>query len=180
MMRTDEQKSIKPGKHLSKLCIGIGFLFVAVIATGLIFFLPDKTSMQAETNSYHFKRNGTASFYGANGAILCDFKIEIADTPESMKTGLMYRDSLGIDEGMLFVYDKPDILSFWMKNTYLPLDIIFIGSDSTIVSMAQRTTPYNEQAVDSKSPSQFALEVNAGVAAKFNLQLGNRFSWSRD
>jgi len=171
----------KQSSPLHRLYIGLGLLIVAVIAVLLILLLPDKKSVvQDENSSYRFEKHGTASFLDNKGNQICTFDIEIADTIEKQTIGLMYRDSLATNQGMLFPYDNEEIRSFWMKNTYLPLDIIYISADSSIVSIAANTTPFNEEALQSEAPAQFVLEINAGLSAGLNLQPGVKFSYHRD
>lgn len=87
--------------------------------------------------------------------------VEIATTPEQRERGLMYRQSLPNDHGMYFVFEKEDWLSFYMKDTRIPLTIAFISTDGIIQSI-EDMTPLDEQPVHSSSPARFALEVNRG------------------
>lgn len=170
------------GVNKRKLYLGIGFLVVAIICLALIFVLPDKQvekKDQVSKEKYVFTQQGMASFFDKEGKQKCRFIIEIADTPEKQKQGLMYRESMYDYQAMLFVNDKADNQSFWMKNTYLPLDIIFIGSDSTIVSISENTTPFSEEKLLSEGPAQFVMEVNAGQASVNNLKKGDKFIWKK-
>jgi uncharacterized membrane protein (UPF0127 family) len=174
-------KNQTPPTPYNKLYLGIAFLIIAIIAVILILVLPDNVSKPMNGFAqYAFKKEGTALFLDKSERIIAFFDIEIAETPDEMKTGLMYRDSLSLKQAMLFIYDKPDILSFWMKNTYLPLDMVFIGADSSIVSIGEKTTPFSEQSIVSKGPAQFVLEINAGLASAYGLKIGDKFSWARD
>jgi hypothetical protein len=147
----------------------------------LIIVLPDKSNnVSKENESFVFTKHGSASIINTSGTILSDFDIEIADTPEKLKTGLMYRDKLQPNQGMLFIFPEQEIRSFWMKNTYLPLDILFINSDSVIVSISQNTTPFSENSINSKAPSQYVLELNAGIVKKYDISLGDKFTWTKD
>jgi uncharacterized membrane protein (UPF0127 family) len=178
MSKAAKKKAPSP---FNKLYLGIAFLFIAIVAVVLILILPDKASGKNDIPSeYTFKKEGTASFSDKSGNLLANFDIEIAETPDEMKIGLMYRDSLSSNQAMLFIYEKPDVLSFWMKNTYLPLDIVFIGQDSTIVSIGENTTPFSEQSLESKGPAQFVLEINAGIASSLGFKIGDKLSWTRE
>ena len=88
--------------------------------------------------------------------------VEVVDTPEKRRLGLMYRNELPEFSGMLFLFPQEQPLSFWMKNTPLPLDIIYINADYTIVSIAENTRPYSETPIPSKHPAKYVLEVNGG------------------
>ena len=98
--------------------------------------------------------------------------VEIASTPEKRTFGLMYRRDLPELHGMLFLFPREQPLSFWMKNTPLPLDIIFINSTRTVVSIASNTEPFSEKPLPSSHPAQFVLEVNAGFCQKYGVEIG--------
>lgn len=171
----------EPGNPMLRLYIGIGFIVIAVAALMLIMLLPDNKTDETDFDSqYRFEKHGTASFYDETGTELCSFDIEIAESLEKQTIGLMYRDTLAANQAMLFPYPDDDIRIFWMKNTYLPLDIIFIAGDSTIVSITKNTTPFDETGMQSKAPARYVLEVNAGISDRYNLQPGQKFSYSRD
>ena len=105
------------------------------------------------------------------------FRVEVARTPEQQARGLMFRTAMGPNEGMLFPYEPPRVLSFWMKNTVLSLDIIFIGPDRRIINIAANTVPYSEASVLSDAPAIAALELNAGRAAELGIVPGARVDW---
>ena len=104
-----------------------------------------------------------------------EVRVEIADTSAERETGLMYRDSLPKDEGMLFIFDEEDVVGFWMKNTLIPLDIIFINSDWQIVNIHHSAQPCIADPYESyfsDEPVRYVLEVNAGYAEKHNISEG--------
>lgn len=105
------------------------------------------------------------------------FKVELADTPEAQQRGLMFRDRLGDDEGMLFPSKAPEPRSFWMKNTPLSLDIIFIGADGRISNIAANTVPYSLDSVPSQGFAIAVLELRAGRAAQLGIVPGDAVSW---
>jgi hypothetical protein len=101
------------------------------------------------------------------------FQVEIADTPAKRELGLQYRRELAVDRGMIFLFSAPSVQAFWMKNTPLPLDMIFIGSDRKIVGIVEQTVPFS---LDSRSvgrPSQFVLEINGGLAKRHGIKAGD-------
>jgi uncharacterized membrane protein (UPF0127 family) len=102
------------------------------------------------------------------------FKVELAVTPEQTARGLMYRQSLPEGTGMLFDFQREQELSFWMKNTYIPLDMIFIRGDGRILSIAENTVPHSEAMVPSRGPARAVLEVIAGTSKKLGLAPGDR------
>lgn len=105
------------------------------------------------------------------------FSVEIADTPEAQRRGLMFRTELAPDEGMIFPYDGTRAQSFWMKNTPLPLDIIFIGPDGRISNIAAMTTPYSLDSVYSVGAVLGVLELAGGRAAELGIEPGDKVSW---
>lgn len=102
--------------------------------------------------------------------------VELAETPEEIGYGLMNRESLGEDSGMLFVFDDEDYRSFWMKNMIIPLDMIFISADGAIVDIKESFGPCvtgSCASYRSKEKAMYVLEVNAGFAGKNNINEGD-------
>lgn len=91
------------------------------------------------------------------------YQIEVVDTYETRAQGLMHRTDLAVDEGMLFVYERASQVAFWMKNTPLPLDIIFINRRGIVCSIAANTTPYSRDNIPSRCAAQTVLEVNLSL-----------------
>jgi hypothetical protein len=111
------------------------------------------------------------------GAQKLAFKVEVAASPEAQAKGLMFRTSLGDDEGMIFPSAVPEPKSFWMKNTPLSLDIIFIGPDGRISNIAANTVPYSLDSVRSSGLASAVLELRAGRAKELGIVPGDRVSW---
>lgn len=105
------------------------------------------------------------------------FRVEVADSPEAQARGLMFRTELGDFEGMIFPYDGTTAQSFWMKNTPLPLDIIFIGPDRRIANIAAMTEPYSLESVHSVGPVLGVLELRGGRAAELGIEPGDLVEW---
>ena len=101
------------------------------------------------------------------------FTIELATTPAERALGLMYRRTLPADAGMLFLYDKPQPLTMWMRNTFIPLDMVFIGADGKVHRIESRTEPFSTQIISSEGNVQGVLELNAGTAASIGLKAGD-------
>ena len=111
----------------------------------------------------------------ANGAHR--FTVEIARTPEQQATGLMNRQSVAPDRGMIFPYDPPQTVGFWMKNTLVPLDMIFVRADGTIARIAAETVPLSLDPVSSGEPVAAVLEIAGGRAAELGIRAGDRVEW---
>ena len=105
------------------------------------------------------------------------FAVELADTPEAQRRGLMFRTELPDDAGMIFPYDGTAAQSFWMKNTPLPLDIIFIGPDGRISNIAAMTEPYSLESVYSVGPVLGVLELRGGLAGELGIEPGDKVDW---
>lgn len=105
------------------------------------------------------------------------FKVELAATAQDQAKGLMFRNALGANEGMIFPSAVPEMRSFWMKNTPLSLDIIFIGPDGRIGNIAANTTPYSLDSVQSTGPASAVLELRGGRAAELGIVPGDKVSW---
>lgn len=101
-------------------------------------------------------------------------EVEIADTPAKRARGLQYRSELGEREGMLFVFASEERQSFWMKNTLIPLDLIFIGRDRTIVGIVEQAAPLSTEPLEVGSPSQFVLEVPGGFCRRYGVRVGQK------
>ncbi len=106
-----------------------------------------------------------------------DFIVELAENAAQQAQGLMFRTQLAPDKGMIFPFPEDRIASFWMKNTVIPLDIIFIRRDGTIESIAANTTPYSLASVRSNEPVATVLEIAAGRAAELGIEPGDLVTW---
>jgi uncharacterized membrane protein (UPF0127 family) len=102
------------------------------------------------------------------------FSVEMATTEEEKTTGLMYRKELADGKGMLFDFSPPQEISMWMKNTYIPLDMIFIRADGRILRIAENTEPLSTKISPSKGLAKGVLEVSGGTAKKYGIQPGDR------
>lgn len=113
----------------------------------------------------------------ATAAKTHNFKVEVASTPEEQSRGLMFRESLPPFGGMLFPMNPPRPASFWMKDTVIALDMIFIRKDGTIARIAAETVPYSLVPVESGEPVAAVLELSGGRAAQLGIREGDKVSW---
>ena len=102
------------------------------------------------------------------------FSVEVAKTEQERATGLMYRKELAEGRGMLFDFSPEQQVSMWMKNTFIPLDMIFIRSDGRILRIAENTEPHSEKIIPSGGLAKGVLEVIGGTARKYGIQAGDR------
>jgi len=112
-----------------------------------------------------------------SGSGVHHFDIELAISPAQRAQGLMFRDNLPADAGMLFVYAEDQAITMWMKNTLIPLDMIFIARDGRIISIAERTIPGSLATIDSGGLARGVLEVNGGTAARLGIRPGDRVDY---
>ena len=106
--------------------------------------------------------------------IVTEIAVEIADTYPKRKKGLMFRDSLDLNSGMLFIYVNPRKVSFWMKNTLLPLDMAFADERGKVVRIEANTEPLSLDLIDGGENIQYVLEINAGLSEEMNLFEGSK------
>jgi uncharacterized membrane protein (UPF0127 family) len=140
-----------------------------VLVVALLCFLPLLASATGWLGAAELQTLEIASKSGVHA-----FAVELALTPEEQSRGLMYRRSLPEGQGMLFDFKRDQETSFWMKNTYVPLDMIFIRSDGRIQRIAENTEPLSERLVPSNGPVRAVLEVVAGTARKLGIAPGDR------
>lgn len=105
------------------------------------------------------------------------FNVEIAESPGEQAKGLMFRRAMGSDEGMVFPFNPPREASFWMKNTVIPLDIIFIGADHRILNIEAEAVPYSEAPRISRGKAAAVLELNGGRAAQLGIVPGDKVTF---
>jgi uncharacterized membrane protein (UPF0127 family) len=111
------------------------------------------------------------------GAKKHGFRVEVARSDAEQSRGLMFRTAMAADEGMIFPYDPPSRVGFWMRNTVIPLDIIFIGADRRILNIAANAVPYSEAPLASSGPASLVLELNGGMAAELGIGPGDVVEW---
>ena len=104
------------------------------------------------------------------------FSVEVANTEPQRERGLMYRRYMPADRGMLFDFKTDQPVMMWMKNTYIPLDMVFIGRDGHVTALAANTEPLSERIISSNGPAFAVLELNAGVIASIGLAVGDRIN----
>lgn len=127
-----------------------------------------------------FKDEGQLVFvkHGTNATIKM-IQIEIADNDAKRDQGLMWRRYMPEDDGMLFIFDDQEPLIFWMKNTYIPLDMVFADKSGIIVSIYPEATPLSEASITSGKPAEYVVEVNGGFCAKYGINVGDKIEYEK-
>ncbi len=134
---------------------------VAALATAMLISLP-LAACSDETRLVVQSENGEHAF-----------TVEVVDTPETRAQGLMYRQELADDAGMLFDFREERPVSFWMRNTYIPLDMLFIEADGTILNIHVNARPHDTTSIPSDGPVQFVLEIPGGRSDELGIAAGD-------
>jgi uncharacterized protein len=174
----DQQKNSNP-KSKRKTQIGISFT-VIVIAL-IVIFMPKKieNSSSGSPTAPMFKKQGELMLTASNGKPIVGIDIEIADNETKREVGLMGRPVMDERQGMLFVFEEEYNGAFWMRNTILSLDIIFINQQGVIITIHKNTKPFSDDTYAPTGTAWFVLEVNAGFTEKYGVREGDRIDWKR-
>jgi hypothetical protein len=149
-------------------------ILVAAAAFIIINLLTEEEPVQ---NQYLFKKEGELVFIDSSGTELKKIDIEIAEDEYERQLGLMFRENMNENQGMLFIFPYQSMQSFWMSNTLISLDIIFINNQKKIVTIHKGTNILSEQSYPSSDPAQYVVEVIAGFTDKYNIKTGDRINW---
>jgi uncharacterized membrane protein (UPF0127 family) len=144
-----------PKLHLMAACAGLASLGAVALPADAAGRAPDDLSIETASGSHHFV-------------------VDVMRTPDELRRGLMFRRDLAADHGMLFDFGTPQPVSMWMKNTYLPLDMVFVAADGRVVSVKRDAEPMSQAIIPSGGDVLAVLEVNAGTAARIGLKPGDR------
>lgn len=139
-----------------------------------------QTKKEIKTTELSFKKEGELSIYKVDSLKIGNIDIEIADNEYERQTGLMYRTSMENNQGMLFIFEDEQPRSFFMKNTSIPLDILFIDSNNRIINSIENAAPMSEESLRSQGPAQYVLELNAGMIEMWKLQSGDRIEFTQE
>ncbi len=132
-----------------------------------------------QNDTISFRSDGSLDIMDGN-RLVASFDIEIAETGKDRVQGLMYRESMDANQGMLFIFDASELQAFWMKDTYLALDMIFIDSNLRITQIEKNSIPFSEDFIISNEPVRFVLEVLAGTSERLNIQTGQHIRYKRN
>lgn len=160
-------------------------LAVVVIIVSLLIMKQPKIKQQSvpklnKSAIPAFKKEGELTFYNfKTDSTINTIDIEIADGPYETERGLMYRTTMKENRGMLFIMEKVKPQYFWMKNTYISLDIIFLDKNLKIVTIQKYTQPLSEYSIPSDFPAKYVIETNAGFCDKFGIVEGDFVKFKR-
>lgn len=152
---------------------GLSYFFVPFLTTR---DTAESTSSNSAPASANFTKEGEVTFW-RDGKKIRKIDVEIAENQAERSKGLMYRPYIPDSVGMLFIFEQSAPQGFWMKNTSIPLDIIYVDENKKIVSIAKNTKPYSEESIPSLGNAQYVVEVNAGFSERNNIITGDAISF---
>ncbi|HWQ82500.1 MAG TPA: DUF192 domain-containing protein [Ignavibacteria bacterium] len=165
------------------------YVLIAVVVAVAVYFIytmmADNTKPEykvktekKEVTEPQFKKQGELEFIsGKDKKTLKKIDIEIADNDAKREQGLMYRKTMDESNGMLFVFAVSELHSFWMKNTVISLDIIFVNESKEIVKIHRNTTPFSEKSLPSEKKSMYVVETVAGFCDKYGVKDGDKIDF---
>jgi len=152
-------------------------LVIIVIAAVYFILVYTGGGQQKNDEEYMFRKDGELSFADTSGKITAKIDIQIAKTEFDRELGLMYRKNMDESQGMLFIFPDSQVRNFWMRNTLIPLDMLFINDSKIVLNIAKNTTPYSDMSYSSAGPAKYVLEVNGGFTDRHNITKGAIVSW---
>jgi hypothetical protein len=193
MANIGDKGRIKPeisGRHTrakGRPVVYMGLLLVVLIVMFVLYNpnlrsgrnMKNPASRESAPAEPQFTREGELSFLRADGTEITKIDIEIADDDYQRERGLMYRKQMQLQQGMLFIFEEEEIRSFWMKNTYLPLDILYVNEAREVVRIHENTPTQNENPIPSGYPAKYVVEVNAGFCAVYGIKTGDKINFNR-
>lgn len=176
-----------------RLIMRVGGVLLALALLGLVapvilsWFAPaasptPSSSSPATPESYEpsFTEEGAGAFVTASGDTVAAFALELAETTAETTQGMMFRRSVPEGTGMLFIMPEERYQSFWMRNTYVPLDIIYLSEAGSVVSIQANAQPMNETPLPSEGPAKYVLEIAGGASATLGITPGMKWIWKRN
>jgi uncharacterized membrane protein (UPF0127 family) len=166
-----------------KTALTVIFLALIIITACPLYSAPVEVSGKTEIQEQYFavssRKKGSLIFIKrARREIVKRIDIEVADSDRERNRGLMNRKSMPDSQGMLFVYKEPGPRKFWMKNTHIPLDVIFVNNKYEVVSVRKHNKPFSTNSIISREDIMYVIEVSAGFCDMYNIQEGDRVRFS--
>jgi uncharacterized protein len=149
-----------------------------VILAVILFLVINPFSKNESTDpEYMFKKDGELTFTDSLNNSKTKIDIQIANSDFDRQLGLMYRKQMDENKGMLFIFPDEERQSFWMRNTFIPLDMIFVNASNKIVTIHSNTQTLSDQSYPSTAPAKYVLEVNGGYCSKHNINEGDKINF---
>jgi len=175
--RTSSAKENK-SKNKFKLNASKVTTIIVLIAVAVFFIVNNFiNNNEPEVKYYTFKKEGELTFADSLGNTKIKIDLEIADNEYERQLGLMNRKSMEEDQGMLFIFQYERLQSFWMRNTLIPLDMMFVNKDNKIITIHKNTKTLSAQSYPSTAPAIYVVEVVGGFTDKYNIVIGDKIFW---
>jgi uncharacterized membrane protein (UPF0127 family) len=179
----DPKKAARKSRRLSFIDL---IVILAVVSGMSVFYklsvnrtLTIQENMQESESQKTILKQGNVAFYDSSNRKKLDIMVDIAENEYQQGRGLMFREDMPENQGMLFTYEDELQRFFWMKNTKVSLDIIFVDATYKIVKIHKDALPLSENIYPSGVPAQFVVEVRSGFCDRYQLEVGNRISWEK-
>ncbi|MCX8106384.1 MAG: DUF192 domain-containing protein [Ignavibacterium album] len=176
-MTQKKKSSVKQNTRKKTDLRKIAIIIVVVLIGAFLIFNNFIKSPDKEMEYYTFTKEGELIFSDSLGNAKAKIDIEIADDEYQRQLGLMNRKEMNENQGMLFIFPRQDFLSFWMRNTFLSLDMIFVDESKTIVTIHKNTRILSDTSYPSTKPARYVVEVLAGFTDKHKIQVGDKIDW---
>jgi uncharacterized membrane protein (UPF0127 family) len=165
-------------KNKFKLNASKGVTIIVLIAVAVFFIVNNFiNNNEPEVKYYTFKKEGELTFTDSLGNTKIKIDLEIADNEYERQLGLMNRKSMEEKQGMLFIFQYERMQSFWMRNTLIPLDMMFVNKDNKIITIHKNTKTLSAQSYPSTAPAIYVVEVVGGFTDKYNIVIGDKIFW---
>jgi len=175
--KTSSAKEIK-SKNKFKLNASKVVTIIVLIAVAVFFIVNNFIiNSEPEVKYYTFKKEGELTFTDSLGNAKIKIDLEIADNEYERQLGLMNRKSMEENQGMLFIFRYERMQSFWMRNTLIPLDMMFVNKDNKIITIHKNTKTLSAQSYPSTGPSIYVVEVVGGFTDKYKIVVGDKIFW---
>lgn len=152
---------------------------IIVVLVLVLFFVMNNCNQNNEPEYYSFTKGGELVFTDSSGNSKAKIDLEIADNEYKRQLGLMSRPSMEENQGMLFIFPVEEMQAFWMRNTLISLDMIFVNKDKKIVTIHKNTKILSSQSYPSSAPSMYVVEVVGGFADRHNVVEGDKIYWMK-
>lgn len=155
-------------------------LYVLLMALSLALIACPKAQIEKEESMIEgtqFRLDAVLTVKSMSDKPKASYEIEIASSREASMQGLMYREKMAENQGMFFDPEGISDTAFWMKNTYIPLDIIFIDTKKQVEYFVENTVPFSEDLIQCPEPYRYVLELNAGQVKKNEIKIGDKIEW---
>lgn len=174
-------------KSKGKPVLYLAVLFLVIFIMAVLYnpnrekrrMIQNRNSSSTSSSEPAFVKQGELTFLKADTIVIAKIDIEIADDDGKRERGLMYRRQMELNQGMLFIFEDEDLRSFWMRNTWLPLDILYLNARKKIVRIHENVATLNERSIPSDFPAKYVVEVNAGFCALNRIQVGDGMTFVR-